>query len=58
MWQLQGLPNYYLRVKELGFNVVNPEDADVIVSDSGTFNVDSLAGKVLCRNWFKRFKRC
>jgi hypothetical protein len=32
-------------VKELGFNLVDPADADVIVSDSGTLNVNNLSGK-------------
>jgi hypothetical protein len=32
-------------VKELGFNLVDPAEADVIVSDSGTFNANSLSGK-------------
>ena len=32
-------------LKELGFNLVDPENADVIVSDSGSINVDALPGK-------------
>jgi hypothetical protein len=32
-------------VKELGFEIVNQADADVIVSDNATFNTSNLAGK-------------
>ncbi|WP_069187972.1 M14 family zinc carboxypeptidase [Bacillus sp. FJAT-27251] len=32
-------------VKELGFNIVDQADADVIISDNGTFNVNNLSGK-------------
>jgi murein tripeptide amidase MpaA len=32
-------------VKELGFELVSQADADIIVSDSGTFNSNNLAGK-------------